>query len=240
MLSWNVLAEPLPTLGLGTETIQPLKFPKFMLGGNFTLQKNIMSMQNKDIQKKQKTKFAYDIGIEVGLLKYLNAGYNFSLQTPSFSKMYNNDPMHARLTFSLKPYWALTDRIGLYLKGSMGPSVMFALAGFSNVLVDETDVPIKTAWGETYGNQPYKWGAVGISGGAFVGINFFPISRVGISAEWGARSDILFVGADNSRDILSEMMNRKDFVEPPNFQPPGHMRFLVYDFPVALSLNIIL
>lgn len=213
-------AEILPTLGLGEEKIEPLQYPKFTLSGDYAGDLRLKSLQNRAIKARAKGKFDAGLGIEVGVVKYLNAGFDFTYRQGALEGQLS--PLGLRFPLFLKPYFPITSRFSIFLKTQLGPALMFVFPSQEKLFINnENKAPLQALYrtGE-YGPMSY-----GLTTSAAAGIDVFPFPRIGISLQWGVRYDIYRANIANRR-LASDS--------------PSGINLSAMDFPVTATLQLIL
>lgn len=220
LLVMPLKAEILPTLGLGEETVKPLLYPKFTISGDYAGDARVKSLQNSNIQKKAKGMFDAGIGIEVGVSKYLNAGFDLTFRHGVLSGG-NFSSLGFRIPFFVKFYFLITDRISIFMKGHAGPALTLSMDSL-DILRDGED---NRAVAETYRGGRYAAISYGLTTLASAGIDIYPWSRIGFSLQWGIRYDIY--RANRSQ---SEKMH----------EAPSSVNFSMMDFPATLTVLLVL
>lgn len=216
---------------LGEEYIEPLKYPKFSLIGDTGLVRNFVSFQDKKLNTKLANNWGAGLGVDVGLYKYFNAGFMFTSNIPLETSK-TIEPILFRFTLVAKPYVPIGDRFGLFarLGGGFGVSIFNELDHLRKTSNTEYLGKIK----DIYYNQAYSLFAPSMNAMATIGLEVFPFSRFGISAEWGIRGEFVFASKGNAAQNALAGSKQDDPRAPKNFH------YLVYDMPLMLNLHIIL
>lgn len=213
-------AEILPTLGLGEEKIEPLWYPKFTLSGDYAGDLRLKNLQNKNIKARVRGKFDAGLGIEVGIVKYLNAGFDFTYRQGALKGQ--SSPLGLRFPLFLKPYFPITDRFSIFLKTQIGPALTFVFPSQEGLFMNNENM---AALMELYKNGQYGPMSYGLTTSAAAGIDVFFWSRIGISLQWGVRYDIYRANIAN-REHASDS--------------PSGLSFSAMDFPITATLQLIL
>lgn len=225
LLSLSLLCSPIisehPT-SIGEETILPLKYPKFSLMADYGLKRSFHGFDDVKLREKLSASYNAFLSFEAGLYKYLNAGAAIGFNAPAFRK---NEPLHIRLLLFAKPYVALGERVALFAR--LGGGISSALSG-SSIKGHFMKVGSNSIKAELL--RVYKDGSYDLAYGAItqasIGIEYFPFTRVGISLEGGIRSE--FFRAN------------KDMYGNSSTEAPAALNYMIYEFPIGLTLHIII
>lgn len=221
---------------LGQETIKPLRFPKFTVGGEYALMRKFRAFNGSDFRAGLKNSYGVNLHAEAGLIRYLNAGVTASF---TMSSPFLDGSNILRMGLFLKPYLPLGSRVSLFSRLSLGGSatilneaLFYKLA--ANSTIGEIPPGIEK-YKRTYGTQFYLPISAGLNGAATIGLEAFITLRIGVVAEWGIRSDMLW-----AKILKSERLREFDAPPASGNPPPNWFHYLIYDMPVMVSLNIIL
>jgi hypothetical protein len=211
---------------LGTETITPLRFPKFTIGGEFNVLRNLNIFNGSSIKKSLHFSYGLNIFGEMELIDYLNTGFAFSLTA---SHPFKEGSNIMRLGMFLKPYFPLNDRTSFFGRLTLGPSltVLQELNAYDFNPTLEGGNKIE----DIYGDQSYWPMAWGFHSIASVGMEFFITNRIGLLIESAFRFDMLWA---NQTPLVR-------FIDPsrPHKPGPSLLHYLIYDVPLVLSMHII-
>lgn len=205
---------------LGEETVVPIYYPSISLLGGANLGHSVKGIGHSNYKRQDKS-FTYNSGvaIEVGLLKYLNAGFLIESNIISeLLKKGKDNYYNMRLSFFAKPFIGINERLAIYSRLSLGFGWMSNQARF-NVDPREADRSL-------YVDNPL---AAELNAGATLGVSFFPFTRIGFSLEGGVRAGYIFV--NNKASFVNHLV--------PEGVEVGEVRneqFLHYEFPIYLSL----
>lgn len=217
-------------VGIGEEIIKPLEYPKASLVGDYSFYRKAHFLGEEGIEAKLDNTFSYALAFETGLYRYLNAGAILSLTIGDIGT--NAEPVHVRFSLFAKPLISLHERVSIYgrVGGGLGAMllspVMFFKKAFSGEVVSNIS--------QVYGDQGYSMLSPGLNGFAAVGIEYFPISRMGLGVEFGIRADVYYVERSNFiNNLLGTTSNRPG-------ETPKQIMYLNYDLPLALTLHFII
>lgn len=229
---------------IGEEYIKPIEYPKYIFMGHFSNMRQ--GSLDKTLKAPLATNYGGSIGFDVGLYKYFNAGALLSLDTSGFSP---NDLTYLHLTLFARPQITLFERLSIFARLGAGPSAMIGIPPSYFKTINED---LKKQINEKL-NFPINMASAGIHGMATIGVEYFPFSRFGITAEWGILADYIWVRpTDQSYRIQS---NERRLREDPNLPPEERIEimeeiermksgrtysFFLFEMPFMISLNIIL
>lgn len=219
----------LDEVGIGQEYVTPLSYPKFSLSADHSIARYYRGFADPSLHYKLNNRYGGALSFEAGLLKYLNAG---GLITFSLSDLKDKgEPIDLRMGLFAKPIIPLGNRFALFGRTAIGLTLPFP-ANYSpiNYLVKTSD-DFKAAKKSIFKDQQYQGFAYGGFGSAAVGIEFFPISRLGLALEWGIRADIIHIG--RKRPVGNEIPEAKDGA-------PQSFNYMMYEMPLMLTLHAIL
>ncbi len=213
---------------LGTERIKPIEYPKYTLTGYYNSFR-YGGITGEEMGRLNPT-YGLKLSFDVGLYRYLNAGAGLSIT----GTMDSDNPAHYRLSFFMRPKVAFfEDRLAIFTRIGGGPTVMFNNSPIENL---KKSLPPSAAQvvAQKYNCPYYSDINPGVHGLATIGIEYFPISRLGLTLEWGILADYLHVSK-------SESLKRKIEKErgPINDTAPYSFGYLDLEAPITLSLNLI-
>jgi hypothetical protein len=107
---WSILSSA-EDMKIGEEYIEPLKYPKFSLGADYSLIPKFRELGKPLSAHHSKAEFTGVLSFEAGLYKYLKAGGMFSINVPA-----KGDPVRARLSVFAKPYIPFGERFALFAR----------------------------------------------------------------------------------------------------------------------------
>lgn len=225
---------------LGEETIEPLRYPKFSIGGGYPFSRKFHGFGHESLRANLGSRPFVTISMEAGLLKYLNAGaqYGFAL-----SEVTKEEPIWMHFSLFAKPYLPLGSRLSIFtrLSGGLGfdffespvAPIGYIDGQYKTVKQDISVEQFTNAYRETYKDQKYaalgSWGAYS---SATFGIEFFPIKRIGIAVEAGIRAYFL----RKEKKWLS--IDPEGFKDVPG--APSSFNYMLYDYSIMASLQAIL
>lgn len=213
---------------LGTEKIKPIEYPKYTLTGYYNSFR-YGGIAGEEMGKLNQT-YGLRLSFDVGLYRYLNAGAGLSMT----GTMNSDNPANYRLSFFMRPKIAfLDDRLAFFTRIGGGPSVLFINSPIENLKKSLPPSAAKVV-AQKYNCPYYSDINPGVHGFATVGVEYFPISRFGISLEWGILADYFYVSKSESlkRKIEKERGSIGD-------KAPYSFGYLDLEAPITLSLNLI-
>jgi hypothetical protein len=218
--------------GIGEEYIEPLKYPKFFLTADYAFGRSFHGFADKALRYKMDNSKNVAMGFEAGLLKYLNAGATLSYNIPEFRQL---EPLHLRFALFAKPFYQFTNNFGVFARFGAGFSSTLALIK-GHLLKDHQERAVVLK--RIYKNQNYSEFGPGALGMATVGLEYFPLSRFGISFEAGFRAEAFYLEKGGLLEALGDefgpgKLNRAAM-------GPNSFTYMIYEWPVALTLHIIL
>lgn len=219
----------LDEVGIGQEYVTPLSYPKFSLGADHSISRHFRSFADSSLRIKLPNRFGAALSFEAGLVKYLNAG---ALVTFSFSQVREkSEPIDLRLGLFIKPLLPLGERFALFGRAALGTTLPFP-GNLSPInFLGEVSDDFKTSYLSIYKGQRYQGSAYGGFGSAALGVEFFPISRLGLALEWGIRSD--FITMSRKHPLISGVPEAKEGA-------PQSFNYMMYEMPLMLTLHAIL
>lgn len=226
------LTEP-PADRIGEEFITPIAYPKYNFYGAYSGLR--WGLMDHKIYSPLRNTFPAGVGFDVGLYKYFNAGAMLSIALGDVSK---TQLPYGRLSLFGRPQITFFDRLSIFSKIGGGLSFFLGRPDAYLSSINDQLAGIKDYFFET------KDINAGLNGIATIGIEYFPFSRVGLSVEWGIWADYFLV-----RHVPSEKWREEDSRERGRegrgseglWRDKGkNYGFLSYEFPVMLTLSIIL
>lgn len=213
-------------VGIGQETVRPLKYPKFSLSGDYNIGKRFLGFADSGLRFNLPPRFGAALSFEAGLHKYFNAGALVGFNIPTDIVRYG-EPLHYRLSLFAKPYFSLSDRIGFFAR--VGGGISASSGSMNGWLARFPDA--KTKLQSVYRGAHYSFSSFGGNAFATLGLEFFPVSRVGLALEAGIRADIFYAKKEEYRGFSDEGTKPSG---------PSWLSYLLYEFPLGLTLHIIL
>jgi hypothetical protein len=218
--------------GIGEEYIEPLKYPKFFLTADYAFGRSFHGFDDKALRYELDKSKNVAIGFEAGLLKYLNAGAMLSFNIPEFRRL---EPVHYRFAFFAKPFYQFTNNFGVFARFGAGISSTLGLIKYHLIYNHHERAAVLE---RVYKNQNYSEFGPGALGMATVGLEYFPLSRFGISLEAGFRAEAFYLEKGGLIEALGDeigpgKINRAGM-------GPNSFTYMIYEWPVALTLHIIL
>jgi hypothetical protein len=227
ILSKSLIAE----IQLGKETILPLEFPKFTLGGEYNVFRHFHAFNDSGLKRDLNNSYGANFYAEVGWLRYLNAGLIVSLTA---SSPFLGGSNIGRLGLFIKPYLPLGSRVSLFSRISAGPSI--AIFHYLNGLQMGAIFPASHEESQQiedrYSHNDYWPLSLGFHGIAALGAEFFITQRIGLVLESAFRLDMLW----------AKQFNFQGGTKPTTTGKPAAtwFHYMIYDIPVMLSMHIIL
>jgi hypothetical protein len=213
---------------IGEEYITPLTYPKFSITGDYSLKRFYRGFADNSLHYSLENRFGVALSFEVATLKYMTAG---ALFTVSFSKKSKKEPTDLRLGLFLKPYMPLGDRFSFFGRLVGGLTLTLASKGMIVDYLSNTTMSFKDNYDIVFKGQKYMGTPFGGFGAATVGIDFFPLSRLGLAFEWGIRADAMHMGKNNVYE------NEKPEII---LGAPSSFNYMMYEMPLSLTLHVIL
>lgn len=212
---------------IGEEYITPLTYPKFSLGGSYLFNRRFHGFADPALRYGINSIYSTTLGMEVGLYRYMNAGGQFNVDMAEVKK---GEPISMSLTLFAKPYISIGERISLFMR--MGGGLSYGFNTVSNILdyLSQNYSLYSSDIQRVYKGQNYMSSLYGGQGMASVGIDVYPFSRVGISFEFGIRASLM--RAHRNVPLLQNPSNVQE--------APSALNVLLYEMPLALSINAIL
>lgn len=198
---------------LGEEVIKPLRFPKFTVAYDFALNRKFKAFNNSNLKKDLKNSTGFAVMAEAGLLKYFNAGLLFN-----FSMVDKESPFVTRLSLFGKPYFSITDRLAIFSRLGTG----LTISVYNELIFKDEILPV-------YGVQKYGLLGAGFNFMGSLGLEYFIFSRIGLTAEFGLRSDLLWFEKSGL-----------PFFGPGDKRAPNWLNYATHGFPLIIGLHIIL
>lgn len=225
----NVLLAEIPAgqeEKIGHEYIESSEYPKFSVMGQYGFNKFGKILGHEGMSGKAKGDFGGGLLFDVPLNKYFAAGAGISVSMRNAKK---GDPIISRFSFLARPKISFFNKLTLFARFGLGLDVMLLQP---LVQLSEVNDDVRQRVGETFGSGVrIALASPGINAGATIGIEYFPISRIGFSVEWGIRADLFHIRK-------SELLERYGIVDP--IIPPNYFNYFVYDMPLMATIHIIL
>lgn len=207
---------------IGEEYIQPLKYPKFGISGDYAVSRHYVGFAHEGLRAPLNDRLSFSLLFEAGLVKYFNAGALFSMSYPSMGK-----PITMNLGLFGKPYISLGERFAIFSRLSTGIATDLAFMPSAHEFYNES-FP-QDAVRAIYHDQSYTGMPFGGFGTATLGLEFFPLSRFGISVEGGIKASI-FHGP-----VSIPFISNSTIVA----DAPGY-NYSYYEFPLTVNVLFIL
>jgi hypothetical protein len=215
-------------LPVGEETVKPLKYPKTFFGFDYGMKRKFHGFNDQSLRLELPESYKGNLGLEVGLYKYLNAGSIISFDVHRENELL---PINLSLSFYAKPQIPLGERFAIFSRLSGGLSL--DLIGMANYLAKSS---IGTKFASIYGGSSfYSLLPYGVTGYASLGLEYFFLSRVGVSIEGGIRTVI--IRAEKSDKILNAFGD--DQAKAQYVKAPKNFDYMTYDFPITVNLSFI-
>ena len=213
---------------IGQEQIKPIEFPKFTLSSDYSVGRFGKFLGEDNISANLPSEFGAGISFDVGLFRYFNAGAGFSA---TFGNVLKSEPIYLRFDIFGKPVIRLHDRVSIFGRFGVGPSIL--IVNPIRLHRDISTARVVRAMDRIYGEQQYAELGPGVHGSALIGVEAFPFSRFGIAIEFGVRADFFYLGKSD----LLEKISKQKFSKA---SAPASIKYFSYEFPIMLSLHIIL
>lgn len=210
---------------LGEEYIEPVRFPRFSLSGEYVMTRKFLGFSSSDLRADLGNRFESVLLFEANIYKYFNAGGLFSC---SFSAIKKGEPLAFKFGMFAKPFFPLGSRVALYARVSAGLAVDIAFGGGAASYYGEQVG--KSVMDRVYLGQEYKGWPAGAFGAATIGIEAFPLSRLGLAFEWGIRSTVELA--------MKSMPMMQEIKDVPG--APGVFSFMYYEMPLMFTLHYII
>lgn len=110
LCGWSILSNA-EDIKMGEEYIQPLKYPKFSLGADYSFRPKFRELGKDNNTRELKNEYTTFLSFEAGLYKYLNAGGMVFINIPP-----KDNPIRLRMTLFAKPYIPLGERFSLFAR----------------------------------------------------------------------------------------------------------------------------
>lgn len=221
--------------GIGEEYIKPLSYPKFSIAADYSMNRKYHGFESDAMRYDLDNNFATSMSFEAGLVKYFNAGAILSVNIADFS---NIEPLHIGFALFGKPYLPLGNRLALFGRLSAG----IAASIFNPIEYMTTKIQTKDFY-ETYGtSRKYGLAGYGGLGSATIGIEFFPLSRIGLAIEWGIKATLIRVSKGNALEGAGGGPGGQFGGGGPQEPESPHpaINYMVYEMPFSLTLHAIL
>lgn len=222
---------------LGKETIEPLRFPKFTISGEYAVLRKMRAFNGSDFKRSPNNAVGLDLHAEAGLLKNLNAGFSLS-----FTK---SDPFLLgtnifRMGLFLKPYLPIGNYISVFSRLGLGPSASIGTEASAYKLLigmggDGAPPEGLKEFFHSYGTTTYWPFAAGFNGSATLGIEVFFSSRVALFAETGIRADMLW-----AKKAKASAYTKFDDKPASGNPSPNWFHYVIYDMPIIAGVHVIL
>lgn len=220
----------LDEVGIGQEYVTPLSYPKFSLSADHSISRHYQSFADSSFRLKLPNRFGTALSFETGLLKYLNAGALFTASMSQF--MAKDEPIDLRLGLFIKPLIPIGNRFALFSRAALGGSLPLGMFQKNPIsFLGNVSEEFRPTYETVYKGQNYQGSPYGGFGSAAIGIEFFPISRLGLALEWGIRSDFITMSRKNS------LANKGPEDKP---GAPQSFNYMMYEMPLMLTLHAIL
>lgn len=223
------MAHPLSSeepIAIGQETIIPIYYPKFSLGGDYNVGRKFHGFRDEKLREKLGNEISTSLSFEAGLLKYFNAGALIGFNVPNFKLL---EPLHVRLALFGKPFIGLGERVSLFSRMGVGIGWALCLPGMKRYLEMEGSSMIKEELKRVYEDGTYNFLGLGLNTLLTAGIEYFPWSRVGFAFEGGIRAE--FLTAKKTKPLLGGEISAT---------APKWFNYMIYEFPLGLMVHIIL
>lgn len=214
---------------IGEEYIQPLKYPKLSLMGEYGIWRNYQGF-SKELHAPLPNEWGGGIGIDVGLYRYMNAGVLFSNNFASDIKT-DRSPFYIRVALFAKPFIPIGNRFSIFSRIGGGFSV--AVSNMLEHLYRTGSNEVVERLHRVYKNQDYAELAPGANAMVSLGIEAFPFTRFGLSLEWVVRAEYFYCSRGSAvKELMEE--SKSDPLAPNTFH------YLKFDAPIFLNFHIIL
>lgn len=233
-LSVGVLSTEPEDAGIGEEYIEPLRYPKFSLSVDYGVLRKFHGFENSRLRANLPNNMAATLSFEAGLYRYLNAGALLSLNFPI--KKQDTEPTHLRFALFAKPYFSITEQVSIF--GRFGGGLSLSFSDYLLAYRKSSRSEFREFGQEllrTYSTQMYAPVPFGANLMASIGVEVFPLERVGLALEWGFRGDFLYARKSN---WIAELTGNK--LEEKILNAPSSLKYLVYEMPLMLTVHIIL
>jgi hypothetical protein len=210
-LSIKILGEDIP---LGEERILPLRFPKLSLSFDYPRARQLVGFSAGERRGKINNILSATLNFETGLFENFNAGAGFTYTIPFIRHLEDGNGYIMRFFFLGKPYIALSERISLFAKFSIGLDA--GLLPESQLVKDQAKRLLR---------QTSHLFGFGANGAAMLGAEFFPLSRLGLFIEAGIRCDYMVF---------------RPFAVAQATSVNNTITYMIYDFPINMGLHFIL
>lgn len=116
LCGWSTLSSA-EDIKMGEEYIEPLKYPKFSLGADYSFKPKVRELGKDNSTLEPKNEYTTLLSFEAGLYKYLNAGGMLFINIPP-----KDNPIRLRMSIFAKPYIPLGERFSLFARvgGGLG------------------------------------------------------------------------------------------------------------------------
>lgn len=208
---------------IGEEVVEPLYYPKFTVAGEYGLNRKFHGFADPKLRAELDRVFEVTLSFEAGLAKYFNAGGLYGLSIHGLSK-----PIHMRFGLFAKPQIPLGSRFAVYSRIAAGLAVDLAFFPTANEYYGWFDK--ERNYERVFRGQKYNALPFGGFGSAALGFEVFPFTRFGLALEWGIRASLLH--GRRSAPFLPQVPNKAN--------APSSFNYMLYSFPVSLSLHFII
>ncbi len=216
---------------IGEEVILSSEYPKVLFFGKVNSGRRV-GIAGKDLSIPFSPSVGGGMLIDVGLFEYFSAG-------AMFFGDYSSHPVHGfesfstTLDFFARPKISFFDCLTLYSRLGIGASVLMGIPAilFKNNATGNASSIIATEFSSPH----YGFAHPGVNASASIGVEYFPIPRIGLSFEAGISSTYYHV---TKSDIMREVARDLGGHSLEDGAKPFWLSSL--EIPIMLSLNIIL
>jgi hypothetical protein len=212
------LSFAVPMVIPGDEAVVPIKYPKFSITATYSMARRFYGFADKNIHFGLFNQLGGILSFEAGLYNYFNAGAQLSFGIPKDFE----EPIHLALSLFMKPYVPLGkcssffSRIGGGISGSQGGmqrwlSKQQTLSGTSEI---RRIFPEGKYYNTSFGGNFY----------INIGLEYFPWPLFGFALEGGVRAEIW----------------RERGLAEKNPEAPRNFDYITYEFPLGITVQIIL